>query len=138
MTIKLTARRARQSSPAWLCYEGDMQVPFVIVSLDKRGNWTLSPVSVYGPAPAWEREEWNHAAQVLCPTSPLSEALACVRQFREYQVDQWKKEAEFERETERRVEEFYENRMSDEDKAREDEEYAMYEMATYIDRPVRY
>jgi hypothetical protein len=56
----------------------------------------------------------------------LPAVLRLVRALVEWQYEQHRLEAEAERETERRSEAFWENRMSDEDKAREDWEYSMY------------
>lgn len=131
MTLKLTAKRTTGTAdfdhPAWAIYYGDMAIPsfrldlvpgpFVWEVVALAGRYGLCPedVAMADTMQRMMRRDMN-----------LREALAVIRGVFEARDAEWASEAAAERETERRAEAFWENRMSEEDKAREDWEYSMY------------
>ena len=109
---------------AYDIYQGSMQIPEY--SLLWIGHWEVVPVA--GPYGIMFDQKMI-ASEInarLRPTMTFREALAQIRNRLESWNDELASEAAAERETERRAEAFWESRMSEEDKAREDWEYSMY------------
>lgn len=128
--MKLTARRINTSlapSPAWGIFREEHAKPtFRLVCA--RFNWQVTALpGPYLLQPSYDDEDAAREMERRLSTGmTLAQALAVVRGVLEDQREMHRQEAEAEAETERRAEAFWENRMSDEDKAREDWEYGMY------------
>jgi len=124
--LMLTARpvtrliNGNRHTPAWDIYVGSMARPSFALYSDRFG-WAVQAID----AKDYQDRELACMMSGTCMRSvTLRDALAEIRKVMEWQYEQDRQEAEAERETERRAEAFWENRMSDEDRAREDWEYA--------------
>lgn len=130
MALALVARKDIASedlanNAAWNIFEGSMQIPsYIVIAGDF--NWEIkAQPGPYGVSFDQEDAVRDIQAKVR-RTMQLRDVLAIVRGTLEAQYEMHRQEALAEQETERRAEQFWENRMSDEDKAREDWEYSMY------------
>lgn len=92
---------------------------------DRKGWGCVAVEGRYGVS-CYDEDVAANINQSLRPNMMFSEALAVVRREIEADYRRASDEAQAEMETERRAEAFWENRMSDEDRAREDWEYSMY------------
>jgi hypothetical protein len=128
MTIQLKARpvsRRYQDAmhPAYDIYQGSMQIPeYSLVAV--AAGWDVVPVAGrYGVMFDQEQIAREINARVK-PTMTFREVLAQIRNRLEAWEAELAAEAAAERETERRAEAFWENRMTDADYEQEREEWA--------------
>lgn len=128
LTAKRTTGTADFAHPAWAVYRDENPYPLLRIDLVPGPlRWEIVALSGrYGLS--YSDEELAREVQAkVTRDMDITQVLRTVRHSVEAQDEMFRQEAEAERETERRAEAFWENRMSDEDKAREDEEYAQDE-----------
>lgn len=113
--------------PAYDIYQGTMAIPEYTV-VHRGRAWEVLPVAgPYGVMYEQKRIASEITGRVAFTVAfQLRDVLAEVRCVLEAWERELAAEAAAELETERRAEAFWENRMSDEDRAREDWEYCMY------------
>ena len=130
MALALRARSVSRRyndvmSPAYDIYVGSMAIPdYSLIAV--AAGWTVIPVA--GPyGIMYDQEELAREMNGhITPAMMFRDVLAQIRRTLEAWDRYLAEEARAEAETERRAEAYWENRMTEEDKAREDWEYAMF------------
>jgi hypothetical protein len=131
MTLALRARPVSRTIngtrhvPAWDIYVGSSLFPSLAISSDRIG-WVFTALAGRYGVSYDDQELAATLTDTVKGDIDFHSALALVRRAIEAQHEMHRQEALAEQETERRAEQFWENRMSDEDKAREDWEYNMW------------
>jgi hypothetical protein len=127
--LKFTARKTTGTAdfahPAWAIYEGDCTVPRLRIDLGPGPlRWEVVALpGRYGLCPS-DIQMAHEVQEHLHRDMDLAQVLGVVRALFEYEADMLRQEAMYELETERRAEQFWENRMSVQDYEREREEWA--------------